>query len=1041
MRILAFILMTCLTLTAYAKTARTYYTPDEIAAIRQRAADPQYESEVKAILKAASIIADRSDEEIWDMVPPADLTRALTVRYQFDCPVHGEEIYKVGGRFPWITASDKPYVVECPVGHETYPSNDFAAYLKSGRKGKLDTTQKFVDDGNGYVDEKGNRYFFAGYYNFWHLWRKTLIDGVASCGNAYLLTGDEKYARKAAIALASISRVYPQMDYSQQAYHNGKWPAGINGRVLDYIWENQTVMAWAVTYDQIYPVLNDDAELKAFAAQRGVSDIKEAIEKNIFQQMAGDLLEKKIWGNKFELRSTAALALILDNHDSSKGITSEQMVEWLTRGGGELEYTFYNGFDRDGWGGESSLSYSRIWNAASIAAAEELSRMGVDIAKDPKWRAIAKAPLKTRLLDNLAPRLGDVDGHIKAGERVLLDDLLVFGVKHFKDADCAAAMLKKGKYKAPLLARHDLNTAFLEKLAANAKFPAPPYTRDMGGYGLSILELNDGQTTHSATMYYGSPYASHGHADRLTMSYHLHGRDVFPDLGYPSQWGAAADWWVKNTPSHYCVMVDEKAQPTRYAGFLTRFADLEGLKFSEAQAATVWAHPPPPAPVPKGSIGGDVERKPPPKPTGAFKPQVADYRRMLALLDSGEKSALLIEAFVVAGGRQHDYSFHGLPYGKFSVVDAKLLREQSRGTLAGEEIEYGVDPGKGRLTSGYQFLTRPRWFQADEALHLAWRDDEGINQDSWFPRLAYDEVIVADGKPPVYPGWPETMPFVFLRHRGEENLQSLFLSITDAGKKDSSIRTVKPIRANSPLAGGAVIELVSGNRWQVYINAGDAAVKFEDQTEISLPFAAVRWEKDRAVQACLIGSGSISGQGMAAISQTASEPIRVKQVDYRAGMVTVEGGSNVTPGQVLLASRSAARTASYTAQSVKAGADGTEISFGETPLLTGRFEAAWDASRKAIVSRERTGGVYNQFVAQSFIGMSVVNEDFTATAAITGYDQENELFQIESIENAAEFSDRNGDGRAYVYIADIAPGAMLATTPAKRIDLHGESQK
>lgn len=1037
--VLALVLGSWLAAAAWGKSSRTYYTEAELAAIRQRAQDPRYESDVKAIVKAAAILADRSDEEIWDMVPPADLTRALTVRYEFDCPVHGKEVYRVGGRYPWITSPDKPFKVECPVGHEVYPTNDFAEHLKEGRQASLDTRQKYLDDGNGYIDEDGNRYFFVGYYNFWHRWRKSLIDGTSACGNAYLVTGDPKYAHKAAVALASISRVYPKMDYSTQAYHNGKWPAGINGRILDYIWENQTVGAFSIAYDQIYPTLDDDRPLNALAAARGVPDIKTAIERDILQQMAGDLLEKRIWGNKFELRSTAALALILDNRDPAKGLTSRQMVDWVLKGGGDLEFTFYNGFDRDGIGGESSLSYSNIWNVASVAAAEDLARMGVKMVTDPKWLRLAKGSMEMRLLEDLSPRLGDVDGHIKANRRIVNDELLMFGVSHFKDADCAALLLRKGQFKPPILSRHLLDEASLKALAAGASFPDPPYTRNAGGYGLAILELNDGRQTSSATMYYGSPMASHGHLDRLTMSYHLGDRDVLPELGYPSQWGPTADLWVKNTISHYCVLVDERPHTARHAGHLTSFVDLDGMKLAEAQAARVWSRPPPPPPVPVGSIGGEVKR-PAPSTQGAQPiPAVSDYRRLIALLDSGEKSTLLVETFFTEGGRQHDYSFHGLPYGDFSVQDTSIIR-QPGGTLAGETVAWGADPGRGRASSGFQFLSDPRWYEPTDAPHFCWRNDSGINMDTWFPRLAYDELIVADGKPPTYPGWPASMPFILLRHKSEEpNLRSLFLSITEAGKKEPTVQSVRPIRSNSPLAGGAVVEMRSGSTWRIYRNAGPQPARFDDQAESSVALAAIRYTGGKPVKAYLIGAGTFANPQNLRLTQPPATTMQIKSVDYRSNTVAVTGdapkgiGGN---GLVLLATRGKEMSASYTARQISPAADGGIISFGEIPLLVGRFEAAWDPARRLIVSRERTGGVYNQLVAYPMVGTSVVSEDLATTAVITAYDREADTFTIDADgATASAFKDHDGDGRSYVYLAHLAPGVNLRATPASVIDL------
>jgi hypothetical protein len=443
--------------------------------------------------------------------------------------------------------------------------------------------------------------------------------------------------------------------------------------------------------------------------------------------------------------------------------------------------------------------------------------------------------------------------------------------------------------------------------------------------------------------------------------------------------------------------------------------------------------------VPKGSIGGEVDRKPPPKPTEPYKPEVSDYRRVLALLDSGEKSTLVVEGFFVTGGKQHDYSFHGLPYGEFSVQNSNVIREQSEGTLAGKDIEYGVDPGDGRAVSGYQFLSKPKWYEATDSLHVTWKNDEGLNQYTWFPKISFDEVIVAEGKPPVYPGWPATMPFILLRHKAEEvGLQSLFLSVTDAGKKDSSIRSVKPIKSNLPKAGGALIELTSGNLWRVYINGGETVAQFDDQTQSSIGFAAIKTENGKPVKAYVVGSGELTAPGIETIQNVAAHSMQVTSVDCRRGTAIVSGEVPPIPanGQVLLTSHGEGHKGSYTARSATKVEGGSELLFGETTLLTGRFEAAWNPEQKKIVSKELIGSVYNQFVSQTFVGMSVVNEDHTAIARISAYGIENNTFTIDADDKTAvQFDDRDQDGHAYVYIADIAPGVSLTDTPARVIDL------
>ncbi len=103
---------------AAAKSRRTYFTESDIAAIRQRACDPRHAQELQSLLEQAAVLADRSDEEIWELIPEGDLPRALNVRFGVGCPVHGAEVFRVGGHYPWIMSPDRPFKVKCPVGGE-----------------------------------------------------------------------------------------------------------------------------------------------------------------------------------------------------------------------------------------------------------------------------------------------------------------------------------------------------------------------------------------------------------------------------------------------------------------------------------------------------------------------------------------------------------------------------------------------------------------------------------------------------------------------------------------------------------------------------------------------------------------------------------------------------------------------------------------------------------------------------------------------------------------------------------------------------------
>jgi hypothetical protein len=79
------------------------------------------------------------------MIPDADLPRALNVRFGVDCPVHGQEIFKAGGHYPWIMSEERPFKVQCPVGKEIYPSIDFVTLLeKADRRRSSSRRSKYV---------------------------------------------------------------------------------------------------------------------------------------------------------------------------------------------------------------------------------------------------------------------------------------------------------------------------------------------------------------------------------------------------------------------------------------------------------------------------------------------------------------------------------------------------------------------------------------------------------------------------------------------------------------------------------------------------------------------------------------------------------------------------------------------------------------------------------------------------------------------------------------------------------------------------------
>jgi len=122
------------------KQGRTYYTEQKVEHMRAQIAQQEWARQAaRSAEDAVQWVVGMSDQELWDFVPPPEQARALNVCFGVGCPVHGAEVFRRGGHYPWIMSRDKPFKVKCPVGGEEYPSNDFKGWNLEGARGKPET--------------------------------------------------------------------------------------------------------------------------------------------------------------------------------------------------------------------------------------------------------------------------------------------------------------------------------------------------------------------------------------------------------------------------------------------------------------------------------------------------------------------------------------------------------------------------------------------------------------------------------------------------------------------------------------------------------------------------------------------------------------------------------------------------------------------------------------------------------------------------------------------------------------------------------------
>ncbi len=960
-----------------AKEGPVLHTREQVAPARERCRTDAWAIGIreKAEQDAARWV-DMSDEELWDFILDAEIPRALNVRFGVGCPVHGEAVFREGGHYPWLTSSDQPFKVTCPVGGEVYPSNDFEAYLKGGCKETLDTTQPYVDDGNGWVDKNGDRYFFVGYYIFWQRWKADIMGAIDALGKAYELSGDARYAHKLGVMLGRFTEVYPRMDYPTQAYHNGKWPAEINGRIFDYVWENRTIQRVARAYDQVYDAIDEDAALAGFLAERGIKDLKRDFEQKVLHFMARDVMEGRIRGNMYYQPTLAELALVIDNQDPAYGPTTEEMLDWLLYGDGEVGIILHNGFDRDGAGGESAPGYSSTWNDNFCNLADMLVRLGVDIAAEPRWRRIIHFPYNVTVAGKHAPRIGDCGGTILTSEPLISPTVLKFGFKHFKDPQCAQLLVKQNAFGDSLWG-DALDRTEVEEVASSAPDLTTFGTRNLGGYGLGVFEAGEGDRRRAGTLYYGSPNAWHGHHDRLTIDYWAHGRTFLPEMGYPAHWNEKGERFTRGMPSHYVVEIDEKRSANHKApGFLDSFAAGSRVRVMRAHAA-------------KNLYPGVTEL----------------YERTLAMIDVGDES-FLVDLFRVRGGGLHDYHFHGLPFGAFTTEGLELVSAQERGTLLGEDVAWGEDTTKN--SSGYDFFRNVRRYRAGGVWSARWAGRDDCRLAYWMP--ASPEVIVCDGEPPVKPDYPASMEFVVVRNRASE---SRFPAVI-APSRDSDVVQSAAFDCRE---GAAVYEVETcEGTWRVVIqDDGGFEAVLTQGGELIHAFAA---NKERfACNGKRLRPKDNRRYTITSVDCTSNEVTvdrRIRKPEQLAGAVAVvSGGGN---------------SGSYTATQV----EGRAIRF-DGPATIGMIIVD-DLAGNVVTTSTRLRGYGRQFGSRDLTGIALIGEDMRHPVHIIAVEEAKEEPTRFTLAEPVALPDADNDGRRLAYLTDLAPGYDLSFTRSAEIE-------
>ena len=687
----------------------------------------------------------KSDQFIWDFVPD-ELQGEAHGTWGCPMPTCGMKIFEGRGHYPWLWHPDRPYKLQCPICMKIYPSNDYQKWARSGRKGKLDTTQKYVDDFGGYAAPDGTRHQFVKIaigtrHN--GIWRFLTEKSIAWLSSKFKETGDDRYAHVVALILAKMAQEYPKMNPDRPARMTldevkkikvkrpprNRWTSFQNhiSRIID-------------CFGIIVPYLNKggDEQLRKFLATKGINDAKQHIQQKLCHNLIVSVLEgQSVSGNGITglQRELADTALSWDMHDPSKGATTEYILDWIIRSGpNSVNKWMYNSFCRDGFNHNGGLGYNcsaGIYHLVPLAKA--LKPAGLDMYTMKRFREIMRYPINVIVGGKWVPAIGDGGNYKGASVNTIRS-------RSFRPSRMGPVFDAYGETvfaQALLQSPKDIG-AYREKIKPIIdKFGSEinSVSRNFPIFGLAIFESGKGDNRRALSCYYGGSTA-HGHHDRLTISIFNRRGPVIPDLGYPYMDSWERYGWTSNTSAHNTVVVDARKQPNREPGHIRMFSVTPSAKALEVDGAV------------------------------SYRNIVSKYRRTLVWVDVDKKNSYLVDIFRVAGASQYDYSLHGA--GSKVAVKGLALEKQKAPTLAGPGVK--VRENYDRMSnyyrgSGYSFLLNVEKGTPESSFTATWNhwNDKAPSLRVHVPAGVAEQVFFADGLPP-FGKDEDKLRYMFLRN-------------------------------------------------------------------------------------------------------------------------------------------------------------------------------------------------------------------------------------------------------------------------------------
>ncbi len=946
------------------KQGRTIYTDEQIEEMRGGSAGDRAER-----------YAAHTDDEIWAMQTDSTIPRWHWVNVTYGCPVHGTEIYESRAYYPWIKDATFPYnwKIECPVGHELYPSNDFGA--------DDFTSGEFPDDGigGGYIAPDGKHYGFIAETN--QEYCREMMQVAPTCSRAYIATGDVKYLHAALVAFCRLADEYAYLATMTQHRHRnsasqverlgqGRFDEGpflnVSGFTVYPIELPGHQWTHAEAYDMIWPDIERDEQIIPFLQGKGIpveshEDVRRFIEENLMAVWMQGSMDGATRSNEpYQQRGLVRMAEML-NYERG-----DEFMDWLYDGDGKMRIFVPNTFFRDGAPYESTGGYNSMHVTALGPIVESIEHLRdmrpevyprakyPDITQSRRYQNVFDFCMDTVTIGRFFPKVGDGGSHPSYSvlPPITWHDASTDSFEHayrvFREPKLAWALANAPGWQPS--AEFGFTREEIEAEAALVPDDWNDASSLHDGYGLAIVRGGTGDARRAAWAHYDHA-RGHKQDDLLDLGMDAFRGNILSHMGYPRNWGQWESLWSShNVARQFEPFLNQVGEPQYMAD--------AGI----AHVTELRTEPIPAYDDSTGELAGE------PQP---------DYwqRRMLALIDVSPEEFYALDFYRISGGEQHWWSFHAQE-GEYATEGIDLVAQEG-GTLAGPDVPYGDIPwiqahgGTQHPTYGWRgnYFTFPFLYnvQHGSAEQPWWGDWAFSSSDAQSAGLhlrqhvlqARDgagqpiEVAITDGKA-ASGGSPYEMKWIMMHNPGEEAdgaVRTQVLAVLEPYLNNPIIRSAAPIALSGAdeagfEAGAARIELVSGRVDTVFWSADPS---IERTAEGGFRFAGrfgIWAERDgEPVAVSLVGGTVLTKNGQGLLLDEPEFRAEITAVDHAARTITISPAPEA-PGALVgqnLFIGNEKRSLAYEVLSVEEAADSVTLELSMDPRIgTGEVTSTED---------------------------------------------------------------------------------------------------